>query len=245
MEETLKRISETEVIQVASEYLPEIETIKSLEVKEISDSVSNVKASDFLGRCKWLIKFLDDKRTELKEPALTEGKRIDTRFKMWIDPLKEAKLKLENAMNKFALAEIAKKEEAIRIARELEIKWLEAEKQKMLEFALAEAEKAKTATGTDKVQSECMEAITLSQAEAIEQDQTKIAEKEVHGITRVLGGDGGMSTSKEWVFKIISPKLVTREYCEPVESLIRKAVKDGVRTIPGVEIFERAKFLNR
>lgn len=241
----LTRIGESEVLSTAKEFIQEIETIKSLKVSEITTAEDNVKASDFLGRAKFLIKFLDDKRTERKEPFLTEGKRVDAVFKPWINSMTEAKEKLEKAMKTFALAEIARKEAAIRAAREAEIKRLEEEKQKMLDMALAEAEKAKTATGKDKVQNECMEAITLSQAEAIEQDQTKIAEKEVKGIARTLGGDGGMSSSKFWNFEIINPKLVTREYCEPVNKLIKAGVDSGVREIPGVRIFEDVRFTNR
>jgi hypothetical protein len=46
---------------------------------------------------------------------------------------------------------------------------------------------------------------------------------------------------KVWTFKIIDVKVVPREYLVVSESLIRDGVRGGVRTIPGVEIFEEAR----
>jgi hypothetical protein len=235
----LQRIGEAEIQININNFVEEIEQIKSIAVKQINNADDFRIGSDFLGRAKSIIKILDERRTELKEPALTEGKRIDTIFKRYIDPLKEFKDKMERAMNSFALAEANRKEEAIRFAREQEVKRLEAEKQKMLDLAVEESLKDKTA------QSECMEVIALSQAEAIEQDQINIENKSVHGIVKTLGADGSMSTSKEWTYEITNEKLIPREYCIPKDSLINKAVKDGVRTIAGVSIFEKARFSNR
>lgn len=49
---------------------------------------------------------------------------------------------------------------------------------------------------------------------------------------------GATSFSKRWTFEILIPDQVPREYCEPVDKLIRKAVRNGQRNIPGVRIFE-------
>jgi len=46
---------------------------------------------------------------------------------------------------------------------------------------------------------------------------------------------------KVWTFKIIDVQAVPREYLVVSETLIRDAVKAGVRTIPGVEIFEEVR----
>lgn len=50
--------------------------------------------------------------------------------------------------------------------------------------------------------------------------------------------DGAASTVKRWEFRIVDPSLVPREFMRVDESLIRAAVKQGVRSIEGVEIFE-------
>ena len=54
-----------------------------------------------------------------------------------------------------------------------------------------------------------------------------------------------MSSSKFWNSEIINSKLVPREYCEPVNKLIKSAVDGGVREISGVRIFEDVRFTNR
>jgi hypothetical protein len=56
--------------------------------------------------------------------------------------------------------------------------------------------------------------------------------------TRARGSDvGTTSMQKRRVFEIISPALVPREYCEPSDSLIRRAIGkagDPLPTIPGI-----------
>lgn len=50
---------------------------------------------------------------------------------------------------------------------------------------------------------------------------------------------GSASQRKEWAFEIINPQEVPRDYCMVDERKIREAVKNGIRAIPGVKIFEK------
>jgi hypothetical protein len=59
---------------------------------------------------------------------------------------------------------------------------------------------------------------------------------EVAKVTRTV--EGSASQRKEWTHEILNPDEVPREYCSVDERLIRKAVKGGVREIPGVRIYE-------
>lgn len=52
----------------------------------------------------------------------------------------------------------------------------------------------------------------------------------------VIGGQ--VQTRKVWKMEVVDEDAVPREYLMVDEPLIRKAVKDGVREIPGVRIFE-------
>lgn len=45
-------------------------------------------------------------------------------------------------------------------------------------------------------------------------------------------------TRTVWKMEILNPLLVPREFCTPSDSLIREAVKNGIREIDGVKIFE-------
>ena len=44
------------------------------------------------------------------------------------------------------------------------------------------------------------------------------------------------------VFTVINPELVPRSLCEPSDKLIREAIANGLREIPGVEIREEKSF---
>lgn len=56
--------------------------------------------------------------------------------------------------------------------------------------------------------------------------------------TSTHGKEGSVTYMKRWAFLIENSSEVPREYCMVDERLIRQAVKDGIRTIPGVKIFE-------
>lgn len=47
-------------------------------------------------------------------------------------------------------------------------------------------------------------------------------------------------TAKKWKGEIVDPALVPAQYCTPDQRLIDQAVKEGVRNIPGVNIFEES-----
>jgi hypothetical protein len=56
----------------------------------------------------------------------------------------------------------------------------------------------------------------------------------------VYGNTGSAASfTNTWDFEVTSATEVPREYLVPDEKKIRQAVKDGVRTIPGVNIFEK------
>lgn len=50
---------------------------------------------------------------------------------------------------------------------------------------------------------------------------------------------------KDWKWEIIDPNLVTREYLQVDQVLVTKAVRAGVRSIPGIRIFEKETIINR
>jgi len=66
---------------------------------------------------------------------------------------------------------------------------------------------------------------------------------EVPKVTRVE--EGSASHRRDWTFEITDAGQVPREYCQPDEKLIRQAVKDGVREIAGVRVFEEYTTLIR
>ncbi|MFA5359317.1 MAG: hypothetical protein WC310_05910 [Patescibacteria group bacterium] len=236
--DTLKRIGQPEILEKIQAVSAEIEYFKTLEVKEITDGENYRIAGDLLARVKMVLKSLEESRTELKAPALSEGKAIDKTYKPIADNLEVVRRKIEVGMWAYAIAENKRKEEAIRKFREEENKRLEAEKQKMLDLAVQQAEQ----TGA---KSETIGIMAMAAAENIETDQQALKNKKINSAVTVLGGNGATTASIEWTFEVVQPLLVPREFCEPVDKLIREAVKGGKREIAGVRIFEKAKFSNR
>ncbi len=57
--------------------------------------------------------------------------------------------------------------------------------------------------------------------------------------------EGSVSFRKDWDFIIEDEQTIPREYCSPDSSKIRKAIRDGVREIPGVRIFQKETAIRR
>jgi hypothetical protein len=59
-------------------------------------------------------------------------------------------------------------------------------------------------------------------------------------VTRTESG-ASSHVRKAWKHEVIDATLVPREFCLPVDKLIRQAVVGGLREIPGVRIYEEAQ----
>jgi len=64
-------------------------------------------------------------------------------------------------------------------------------------------------------------------------------------IDEITVDDGILYTQKSWDFEIENPHLVPKNYTTIVDSLIAQDIKNGVRNIPGVRIFETEKTVMR
>jgi hypothetical protein len=61
--------------------------------------------------------------------------------------------------------------------------------------------------------------------------------------TKVTRTEAGASSHvrKIWKHEVMDAALVPREYCQPVDKLIRQAVQGGLKEIPGVRIYPEAQ----
>lgn len=96
-------------------------------------------------------------------------------------------------------------------------------RRKILEFRQAEEEKARKLTEKREAVQEQREAKGLP-TKAVEPVAAKVA-----AVTQ---------TAKRWTFQVIDEKKVPREYLCVDEGAIRQAVRNGVREILGVEIYQ-------
>ena len=92
-----------------------------------------------------------------------------------------------------------------------------------------------------------MEAFNKKAEKAIEKGKevpdfvSKVAEP----VQKVVSTSGTLSMQKFTNFKIVNPALVPRDYLVIDESLIRKAITNGITAIDGVELFEDVRTINR
>lgn len=57
---------------------------------------------------------------------------------------------------------------------------------------------------------------------------------------RTVDVDGGRITvQSRWTYEVEQPEAVPREFCDPAPGKLRAAVNAGVRSIPGVRIYQR------
>jgi len=88
----------------------------------------------------------------------------------------------------------------------------------------------------DDLQKKLDEEAKVTGTEPVKVETPIIAKKE--SITRTETGSA--HGRKIWAFEIVDVKAVPREYLVVSDTLIRDAVKGGIRQIPGVEIFEKS-----
>lgn len=166
-------------------------------------------------------KLIEAKRVELKAPHLERTRAIDAKVKQIVEPLltSERHLKLQ----------LAEWERRLATEREVERKRL-ADLKAKAEAEIAANEQA------------AREAAVLTGGLSPMDDSAAVARA---GLERqVLNAEQDISESrvpgsrKTWRFELLTAAAVPREYCEPDPSLIREAIKRGVREIAGVRIYE-------
>lgn len=167
------------------------------------------------GKIGKLLKALDTEKKTTTAEAQAFVQAINNDAKKISDPLSRARADLKNKMRQFAA-------------------FLEAERRKQ-QKAIDDANK--------KLQAELDEEAKKSGIEA-----PKVAPIVPPPPSKTVGRGAEGSTSYEkrmWKGEIIELKKVPREYCEPSQRLINEAVKAGIRTIPGVKIFEDIQIITR
>ena len=185
---------------------------------------------------------------------LLKKKIGDHQYKLEIERQKKEEIARKAAAELQAKLQ-AEVDEANRKAAEEARRKAEEENRKAMEEARLKAEeeaKAQKATkakaeaalkkAVEKAEAEAEAAIKKAEeeAKAREIEAPTVAEVVIPKETTVARGENGASAHlrKKWKGKVVDPKKVPREYCEPSQKLITKGVDAGIREIPGVTIWE-------
>ncbi len=187
---------------------------------QVESDESYEKGSQVLNYLKTQTTSLDKLRKHFKGPILESGRRIDAFFKELTHPAKEA---IEIVNDKMAVWWRVKEE---------------ARQKALDEARIAEAERMKAEHERENIQRDM-------EAEGVEVEEEDLPEMPPAVIVPEAPTASGTTIRKTWAFTLMDLKKVPRIYLKLDEQAIRASIRDGVRDIPGLEIFEEVNFSKR
>ena len=208
-------------------YTSEVDSITEVSTSApLKNAEQYARLSELLARGKAAWKGLEGTRKAAVGPLNAQVKEINGLFRPLLDSLDTLELRSKRlllAWQQYEADERRRKQEEARRQQE-EAAQREAE-------ALRRVEAAKTAKAREKA---------LADAEAASEAQIVAAiDEPMKPAPRGIRTDSGVSiTKKRWVFSVVKPELVPREYCKVSDQAIRTAITNDVRKIPGVSITE-------
>jgi len=195
---------------------------------EVRSPESMAAAMGVARQIKTYEKLVEAKRVELSAPLLVRTREINAKVKGILEPILRAEKHLK--------AELIAYEQKLAKEREAEFKRLAEERARAEQEINAREQEAKATAA-------------LFGASAASDDNAAVArshiEKQAERIERDIADNRVSGTSKVWKVEITDENQVPREYCDPNMTLLRDAVKRGVREIPGTRIFEETRLAIR
>lgn len=208
------------------------EMVSEMEALRVDCHEANERATFLGATAAKLLKKIDEIRKAKTEEPKNFVDSVNAFARMFTDKLKAVKDLASRKTAQWQLfveQERQKKEiEARKAAQELQEK-LRKEAEEANRKAEEEARKKAEETKTQYVEPPKIESPVV--VEPI------IPKKEA--VTRTEAGSA--SVAQKWTFKVVDALLIPRQYLVVSETLIRDAIKAGMREIPGVEIFQEAK----
>ena len=211
MTTTIPEITVTPELAKMQEIVPTL--IDRANAFEVDTDQQYEKGSQVLNYLKTQATSLDKLRKHFKQPILESGRRIDTFFKELTAPAKEA---IEIVNDKMGVWWRIKDEERKKAEEQARI---------------AERDRMKAQMERERIQKD-MEAQGV---EVEEEDLPPVPEAVI--VPEVIQASS-TSIRKTWSYTIQDGGKIPRIYLEPSNKLIMQSIHDGVREIPGLEIFQ-------
>ena len=211
MTTTIPEITVTPELAKMQEIVPTL--IDRANAFEVDTDQQYENGSQVLGYLKTQATSLDKLRKHFKQPILESGRRIDTFFKELTAPAKEA---IEIVNDKMGVWWRIKDEERKKAEEQARI---------------AERDRMKAQMERERIQKD-MEAEGV---EVEEEDLPPVPEAVI--VPEVIQASS-TSIRKTWSYTIQDGGKIPRIYLEPSNKLIMQSIHDGVREIPGLEIFQ-------
>ena len=207
-----------------SALLTRFQAFANVTANGIQDDFIAGHAADFARDLKQASAALDETRTRIKKPVLHAQRMIDGEAKKITDQVTAAVREVETRVTAYLRA----KEVAARAAAEAEARRLALE----AEARIAEANE----TNDDAA----IEAAVESMDAASKADE--MANARALELTRTRGVGGALTALKDnWVAELVDITKVPATYLQLNESVVKAAIKTGVRDIPGIRIWNDAR----
>ena len=215
MTTTIPEITVTPELAKMQEIVPTL--IDRANAFEVDTDQQYENGSQVLNYLKTQTTSLDKLRRHFKQPILESGKRIDAFFKELTKPTKEA---IDIVSDKMSVWYRIKEEER-RAAEEL--------------ARIAERDRMKAEEERERIQKD-MEAEGV---EVEEEDLPPVPEAVIVPDAPVASAT---SVRKTWSYAIEDVDKIPRIYLVQSNKLIMQSIHDGVREIPGLNIFQEVNF---
>ena len=212
--------------QVSPMELQAREWLENLNAVVIADSVTYEQAGAKLKELKQYTKTIkDNKNTDIK--PLKDGiKKLEDKYNKPLALLAQADAIIRDKMNKYLNEELKRRAEA------------EAEaKRQAEEIALKQAleleEVKKQAVNYDPITARAM-------VKSLEDKQNELINQTAKTESVNLSTDNNI-VSKVWDFELVDISAVPQEFIILNDKAVRQAIREGVREIKGIKIFQKAR----
>ncbi len=202
-------------------------------------------AIDLSNQIKARIKRVEELRQFFVGDLTKQVNKINAEFRAVRQPLEDMLGKIDGKLIEWRKKEMARIEKERKAEEERKRKEWEKEQSRLAKIAEKEAEAERKRLAKEGL-SKKEEKAELKRIE--EEKQAKIDEGQGDGFefdgsdfqqNKTVHSETGSATFKKVKdFKVIDPLKIPREYLQVDLVAIRKAVKDGVNNIPGVDIFD-------
>jgi len=234
-------IKKRDEILIEVKNLASIENSKDFENGEILlKKVGNI-SDELETERKKLVQPYQKKLKDFK--TITDGEREELETEK-----KNIKDKLVEYDNKVEAKRRAEEEEKARKLAEIEAERLRVEKEKNDKLAAIEAERVKAEKEADSEKLKELEIERLrTELESKEKEICPFDEIIIEQEKPKIQSVSRLMSSVRIVpqFRIVNPAIVPIEYQSPDAKIINKALNNGIRNIPGIEIWEEKKIQAR
>lgn len=200
-----------------------LETLKAV---VIADSVTYEQAGAKLKELKQYTKTIKDNKTADLKPLKDGIKKLEDKYNIPLALLAEADAIIRDKMNKYLNDELKRRAEA------------EAEaKRQAEELALKQAleleEVKKQALNYDPITARAM-------VSSLEDKQNQLINQTAKAEVVNLSTENNI-VSKVWDFELVDISAVPQEFIILNDKAVRQAIREGVREIKGLKIFQKAR----